>query len=91
MFKPQALWEITNSKEKFQWENIICDKYMLRLTLYRASAFFRGIDLLLRVPGGKIGVCYALYTTQCGVRHAVTERSPDSGVKPEFKFEFFHL
>lgn len=54
------------------------------LRLYRASPFFQGTDLVLRVLGGKIGVIGVYHTlyTHCRVRHEVTERSLDSGVKP---------
>lgn len=65
--------------------SITHNKYLLRLILYRISAFFWGTDLVPRVPGGKTGVYHPLYT-HSKVRQSVTERNPNSG--PEFKFEF---
>lgn len=55
----QAMWEIT---EKSLWEGSISHhKYLLRFLLCRAS-FFRGTDLVPRVPRGKIGVYYGLHS-----------------------------
>lgn len=80
-----AMWEIT---EKSLWEGSVSHhKYLLRFLLCRAS-FFGGTDLVPRVPGGKIGVCYVLHI-YCEVRQVVT-RSTNPGVEPEFKFAFCH-